>query len=411
MADYGLIGKKLGHSFSAIIHNKMGYDYELFELEETQVESFVCSRKLKGFNVTIPYKQTVMPYLDVIDSSAQAVGAVNTVVNNNDVLTGYNTDVYGMDYALTSSKIEVKGKKVLVLGSGGTSLTAVALMKMKEAGQVVVVSRNGICNYDNLYEHFDSQIIINTTPVGMYPNNGESLVDIDKFERLEGVFDAIYNPLKTKLLLDAQRRNIPCSNGLAMLVAQAKKARDLFFCSTIDNDIIEKIINHLTLEKINIVLIGMPSCGKSSIGKRIAELTKRPFVDSDAEIEKLCGKKISEIFNSDGEQTFRDKESKVLKDITKQGGQVIATGGGAILREDNIDALRQNGYVIYIKRDIELLSGEGRPLSSSRDKIISLDKQRAPIYTKVKDYEINNNQDISIVADKLVEAISESFSN
>lgn len=411
MADYGLIGKKLGHSFSAIIHNKMGYDYELFELEETQVESFVCSRKLKGFNVTIPYKQTVMPYLDVIDSSAQAVGAVNTVVNNNGVLTGYNTDVYGMDYALTSSKIEVKGKKVLVLGSGGTSLTAVALMKMKEAGQVVVVSRNGICNYDNLYEHFDSQIIINTTPVGMYPNNGESLVDIDKFERLEGVFDAIYNPLKTKLLLDAQRRNIPCSNGLAMLVAQAKKARDLFFCSTIDNDIIEKIINQLTLEKINIVLIGMPSCGKSSIGKRIAELTKRPFVDSDAEIEKLCGKKISEIFNSDGEQTFRDKESKVLKDITKQGGQVIATGGGAILREDNIDALRQNGYVIYIKRDIELLSGEGRPLSSSRDKIISLDKQRAPIYTKVKDYEINNNQDISIVADKLVEAISESFSN
>lgn len=411
MADYGLIGKKLGHSFSAIIHNKMGYDYELFELEETQVESFVCSRKLKGFNVTIPYKQTVMPYLDVIDSSAQAVGAVNTVVNNNGVLTGYNTDVYGMDYALTSSKIEVKGKKVLVLGSGGTSLTAVALMKMKEAGQVVVVSRNGICNYDNLYEHFDSQIIINTTPVGMYPNNGESLLDIDKFERLEGVFDAIYNPLKTKLLLDAQRRNIPCSNGLAMLVAQAKKARDLFFCSTIDNDIIEKIINQLTLEKINIVLIGMPSCGKSSIGKRIAELTKRPFVDSDAEIEKLCGKKISEIFNSDGEQTFRDKESKVLKDITKQGGQVIATGGGAILREDNIDALRQNGYVIYIKRDIELLSGEGRPLSSSQDKIISLDKQRAPIYTKVKDYEINNNQDISIVADKLVEAISESFSN
>ena len=404
MADYCLIGEKLGHSFSKIIHEKMGYEYDLVEVPKDKLQDFVNEKKYKAYNVTIPYKQVIMPMLDVIDESAKLIGSVNTVVNRDGKLYGYNTDIYGMEYAFKRAGIEIKDKKVLILGSGGTYATAYALSKKKGAREIVKVSRNGEINYNNISKEFDSEVIINTTPVGMYPHNEDQLISIKNFEKLTGVFDAIYNPIKTKILIEADERwgNKYHSNGLAMLVAQAKFARDLFFGNKIDDSIIEKIIKEIEDSKLNIVLIGMPGCGKTTIGKELSKILNKEFVDIDEEIVKKEGKTIPEIFKENGEKYFRDKEAQVILDFSKKQGLVLATGGGAILKEENIIALKSNGTIVFLDRDVNKLASIGRPLSSSKDAILNLYKNRIFLYNKYADFIVDDNGTIKEVVSDIV---------
>ena len=404
MADYCLIGEKLGHSFSKIIHEKMGYEYDLVEVPRDKLQDFVNEKKYKAYNVTIPYKQVIMPMLDVIDESAKLIGSVNTVVNRDGKLYGYNTDIYGMEYAFKRAGIEIKDKKVLILGSGGTYATAYALSKMKGAREIVKVSRNGEINYNNISLEYDSEIIINTTPVGMYPHNEDQLISIKNFEKLTGVFDAIYNPIKTKILIEADERwgNKYHSNGLAMLVAQAKFARDLFFGNKIDDSIIEKIIKEIEDSKLNIVLIGMPGCGKTTIGKELSKILNKEFVDIDEEIVKKEGKTIPEIFKENGEKYFRDLEAQVILDFSKKQGLVLATGGGAILRGENIIALKSNGTIVFLDRDVNKLASIGRPLSSSKDAILNLYKNRIFLYNKYADFIVDDNGTIKEVVSDIV---------
>lgn len=385
----GLIGKSLGHSYSPRIHSSLGdYEYKLFELKENELEEFVKSGDFHGANVTIPYKIEIMKYLDEISPEAKRIGSVNTVVRLSDGrLIGYNTDYYGLGYMLDKAGIDVVGKKVLVLGSGGASLTAQTLLSDCGAGEIVVISRSGESNYSNLHIHKDADVIINTTPVGMYPKNGESPVDLGVFDSLSGVADIIFNPAKTGLLLDAENRGIKCAGGLSMLVAQAKAAAEYFTGEQIDVDVIERIINQIGGELKNITLVGMPGCGKSTVGKLIAQKLGREFVDTDSLIEERAGIPIPEIFEKFGEPHFRDLETEVLTDITKKTSLVIATGGGAVIREENRRLIRQNSTVVFIKRDISALSRDGRPLSKSGS-LEDMYKIRLPYYSAAADYEI-----------------------
>ncbi len=404
MAEYCLIGKKLGHSFSKIIHEKMGYEYDLVELKEEEVKDFVLSRKYKGFNVTIPYKKTVMPYLDFIDEEAKAIGSVNTIIEKDGKLCGYNTDIYGMEYAFKYASIEIKDKKVIILGSGGTFETANYLAHKWGAKEVVRISRSGEDNYENISKHYDANIVINTTPVGMYPNNQDCLIDLKNFKNLEGFFDAIYNPLNTNMLLDAQEilKGTRCSNGLRMLVAQAKKARDLYFNTKMDDNIIEKILEGINMSKINIVLMGMPGSGKSSVGNALARKMGRPFIDTDEVIIEREGLHTSKIIEQKGEAYFRDRETEVVMEVAKLQGYVIATGGGVVLREENMKALKQNGIVVFLDRNILNLSKDGRPLSQGKDALQQLYKERIDLYTKYADITADSNIPVEGVADSIV---------
>lgn len=407
MADFCLIGKKLGHSLSPEIHNLFGYEYDLVELQENEIENFVKNSSYRGFNVTIPYKKTVMPFLDDISERAKAIGAVNTVVRRDGKLFGDNTDVLGMEYALKYAKIELKDKKVMILGTGGTSLTAEYLARVKGAREIVVVSRQGEVNYSNYTLHHDSEVIINTTPVGMYPNVDGSLVDLDKFDNLSGGFDAIYNPLNTDFILGLEKRKVPYSNGLRMLVSQAKFARDFFFGNSINDNVIEEIYNKLLNRFVNYTLIGMPGCGKSTIGKEIAKLLQKEFVDVDDEIVKVAGKTIPEIFEQEGEKSFRQRESEVIKTVTKERNRVISFGGGAVLNPENVISAKRNGKVVYIKRNLDELATDGRPLSKSADEIKRLFEIRSPLYEKYADIVVENVGSIDEVAKKIMEKIYE----
>lgn len=404
MAEYGLIGKKLGHSFSKIIHEQMGYGYDLVELREEEVKDFVLSRKYKGFNVTIPYKKTVMPYLDFIDEEAKAIGSVNTIIEKDGKLCGYNTDIYGMEYAFKYANIDIKDKKVIILGSGGTYETANYLAHKWGAKEVVRISRSGEDNYENISKHYDANIVINTTPVGMYPNNQDCLIDLKNFKNLEGFFDAIYNPLNTNMLLDAKQilGNTRCSNGLRMLVAQAKKARDLYFNTKMDDNIIEKILEGINMSKINIVLMGMPGSGKSTVGNALARKLGRPFIDTDEVIIEREGLHTSKIIEQKGEPYFRDRETEVVMEVSKLQGYVIATGGGVVLREENMKALKQNGIVVFLDRNILNLSKDGRPLSQGEDALQKLYKERIDLYTKYADITADSNIPVEGVADSIV---------
>ena len=404
MAEYGLIGKKLGHSFSKIIHEQMGYGYDLVELREEEVKDFVLSRKYKGFNVTIPYKKTVMPYLDFIDEEAKAIGSVNTIIEKDGKLCGYNTDIYGMEYAFKYANIDIKDKKVIILGSGGTYETANYLAHKWGAREIVRISRTGEDNYENISKHYDANIVINTTPVGMYPNNQDCLIDLKNFKNLEGFFDAIYNPLNTNMLLDAKQilGNTRCSNGLRMLVAQAKKARDLYFNTKMDDNIIEKILEGINMSKINIVLMGMPGSGKSTVGNALARKLGRPFIDTDEVIIEREGLHTSKIIEQKGEPYFRDRETEVVMEVSKLQGYVIATGGGVVLREENMKALKQNGIVVFLDRNILNLSKDGRPLSQGEDALQKLYKERIDLYTKYADITADSNIPVEGVADSIV---------
>ena len=387
----GLLGKTLSHSYSPQIHQYLGdYSYQLFEKQPEELGDFLINGEFSGINVTIPYKKDVIPYCSELTECAKALGAVNTIVRRPDgTLIGHNTDYFGFAYMVKKSGLSVAGKKVLVLGSGGASVTAVAVLKNLGA-EVIVISRSGENNYSNLHLHADAAVIVNATPVGMYPHTGKSPVDLDLFPRLEGVLDIVYNPARTKLLLDAEKRGILCGNGLSMLVAQAKEAAEWFTGSPIADSVIPQIHNTLGKQMENIVLIGMPGCGKSTVGQRIAEATGKQFVDADTEIVRAAGMPIPEIFAKEGEAGFRRWETEILSQIGQRSGLVIATGGGCVTKEENYPLLHQNGTIYWLQRDISALPTDGRPLSQA-GKMEQMWQIRKPLYTRFADHIIDNN--------------------
>jgi len=406
MPRYGLCGRTLKHSYSAEIHAFLGNDrYELINLEKDEFYDYIRSRKFDALNVTIPYKKDAFALCDVVDDCAKNVGSVNTIVNKNGTLYGYNTDIEGFIYMAEKAGISLAKKNVVILGTGGTCLTALEVCRIKNAGKVTVVSRDGEVNYENIASLSDTQILINTTPVGMYPDNGKSPVDIELFPKLCGVIDVIYNPYETKLVSDAKAKGIPATSGLSMLVRQAVIAHEHFFDTKCDDGITEQVLSKVMLRNMNVVLVGMPSSGKTTIGKEIAAYLGKEFVDTDVEIEKN-GMSIPDMFEKYGEDYFRSVEAYEIEKVAKKSGLVIATGGGAIKKECNRKALRQNAIVVYIKRDLEKLSDNGRPLSKGGiDRIKQLYDERHELYENVSDISIETKEDIQDCTRRLVQLI------
>lgn len=392
---YGLIGEKLSHSFSKEIHEALAdYTYEIRELTPDEVAPFLAAREFEGINVTIPYKEKVIPHLDEISDAARMIGAVNTVKNVGGRLIGDNTDFYGMREMILRAGIEIKGKKALILGTGGTSKTAKAVLTDLGASEIIVVSRkesDKTVTYETaLAHHSDAEIIVNTTPLGMYPNTDARPIDLYSFPNLTGVIDAIYNPLRTNLILEAQKLGIPTVGGLMMLILQAARASEIFLGEKLDNGKVEQVVKSIFESKENIVLIGMPGCGKSTIGKILAEITGRSFIDTDTVIGELTGKHPAEIIRESGEDAFRDIETQAVREISKRSGTVIATGGGIVKRSENIPLLRQNGRIIYLNCPTdELPITPDRPLSSSRAAIEKLFLTRNLLYTLAADATVN----------------------
>lgn len=388
---YGLLGRKLGHSWSVPIHKALGCeDYRLIELEPQELGPFLARENIGGLNVTIPYKRDVMAFCDVIDEGARAIGSVNTLVRREGKLYGYNTDIDGFLYMLRRANISLSGKKVVILGSGGASLTAQAAARREGAREAVVISRSGPDNYDNLDRHADGKVIINTTPVGMWPDMDGRPVDLKRFPKLEAVADIIYNPSRTGLLLQAEEMGLRRTGGLPMLVAQAVRAEELFFDRSISANETGKIIARLWLDRTNIVLVGMPGCGKTTVGRALAQLSGKPLVDLDEEITRRAGRPIPEIFAQEGENAFRHLESQVLAEVCAQSGQIIATGGGAVLRAENRAAMRRTGWVYWLRRDLAALPVDGRPLSQMGS-LEEMYRVRKPLYNETADVVIDNS--------------------
>ena len=408
---YGLIAQKLSHSFSKEIHGKLfDYPYELREIAADQLEDFMRRREFNAINVTIPYKETVIPYLDEISETAARIGAVNTIVNRNGKLFGDNTDFLGMVALIRQAGIVIEGKKVLVLGSGGTSKTAAAVARhlgCKEVYRVSRSGRDGCITYEQAAQnHKDAEILINTTPCGMYPNIHQSPVDIEDYPQLQGVVDAIYNPLRTKLVCDALNKGIAAVGGLYMLVAQAVYAAEKFVAQSVPEEKLKEVFGQMMAQKQNIVLIGMPGCGKSTVGKELARLLNADFIDTDAEIVNKDGRPIPEIFSEEGEQGFRDLETEAIRNIAVRQHAVIATGGGAILRQENVRLLQQNGRVYFIDRPLEALeTTSDRPLSCNRQDLERRYQERYDIYLASCHKRIPSD---SVVED-VVAAIKEDF--
>ena len=405
----GLLGEKLGHSYSPKIHGLLGaYDYRLIELEPDALRAFFEKRDFDGLNVTIPYKKAVLPLCDALTERAKTIGSVNTVVRRADgTLLGDNTDFFGFCYLLRSSGIDPRGKKALVLGSGGASLTVQAALRELGAAQVTVVSRKGELNYVNLYEkQSDAQLLVNATPVGMAPHTGESLVALSMLPRLEAVVDLIYNPAKTKLLLDAEALGLKAVNGLGMLTAQAAASAERFAGGKTDEKTLSLITRELEREMKNIVLVGMPGCGKSSLGRALAEKLGRPFADCDALIEEGCGCTISEIFAREGEEGFRRREKEQLGELVRQSGFVIACGGGALTQSGNLELLRQNAKILWLRRDLRQLATAGRPLSQSRP-LEELYREREAQYCAAAELVVDNDGSFDETLKKLMEALEE----
>jgi len=410
---YGCIGEKLSHSFSKEIHNKLfDYEYEICEVAREKLCDFMQKRDFKAINVTIPYKEDVIPHLYKISETAKAIGAVNTIVNCDGKLFGYNTDFSGMCALIEKNKISLEGKKVLVLGSGGTAKTAFAVATHLKAKSVLKVSRKqneGCITYEQMYEnHTDADVLINTTPCGMYPNPEGVAIDIDKFPSLEAVVDAVYNPLRSRLICLAKQKGIKATGGLYMLVAQAAHAAELFTGQKVSSQKIDEVFSSIMLEKENVVLIGMPSCGKSTIGKIVADKLNMDFADSDEAIVKKTGISIPEIFEKYGESEFRKKESEVISELSKKQNTVIATGGGAVLNVENTLRLSQNGRIYFIDRALSsLLATEDRPLSSSRDALLKRYNERYDIYKNACHYHLKAGD----LAEENAEKIIEEFKN
>lgn len=410
---YGCIGEKLSHSFSKQIHAMLfDYDYELLEVEKQKLDEFMKKREFKAINVTIPYKEDVIPYLDYISDRAKSIGAVNTIINENGRLLGFNTDFSGLTALIEKNGITFKGKKVLILGSGGTSKTALAVSRALNAKEVYRVSRTkkeGLITYDEAKAlHSDADIIINTTPLGMFPNKRESAVDINDFQNLSAVLDAVYNPLRSKLICDAEKKGIKAVGGLYMLVAQGAHAAELFTGEKLPQKKIEEVYKNMVFSRQNIVLIGMAGCGKTTIGKILAEKLDMNFVDTDEKIIEKAKMPIPEIFEKYGEEHFRMLESKVIEEISKLQNTVIATGGGAVLKRENVLALRGNGRIYFLDRPLEqIIPTSDRPLSSSREALEKRYGERYEIYKSSCTVHLKTGG----IAEQTAEIIKEEFYN
>lgn len=389
--ECGLLGRKLGYSYSPQIHgNLCDYTYSLFEKEPEEVEQFLKTGSFTGLNVTIPYKKTVIPFLDELSPTAQKLGAVNTIVRRADgTMIGHNTDYSGFAAMVRKSGLQLAGKKALVLGSGGASNTAVAVLQELGAN-VIVISRSGENNYDNLHLHADASVIVNATPLGTYPNVDAQPIHLDGFPKLEGVLDVIYNPARTALLLEAEKRGLVTMNGLLMLVAQAKESAEWFTGTAIADENITRIHGILRRQMENIILLGMPGSGKSAIGKALAAATGKRLVDADTALEEKYGRRITDIIPNDGEEAFRAMETEVLAELGKQSGLIISTGGGCITRERNYPHLHRNGTIFWLLRDLDKLPTDGRPLSHA-GKLAEMFAVRKPLYQAFADFSIDNN--------------------
>lgn len=396
---YGLLGRKLGHSWSVPIHAALGNaDYRLIELEPEELKGFLSRPDIGGLNVTIPYKRDVMPLCDVIDETASAIGSVNTIVRREDGrLYAYNTDAAGFCWMAERAGIRLSGKKAVILGSGGASLTAQAMSRKLGAREVVVISRFGPDNYHNLDRHADAEILINTTPVGMFPDTGAAAAELALFPKCEGVLDVIYNPRRTALLLRAEELGIPHSDGLPMLVAQATAAEERFFDKTVPGSENERILAMLRRETANIVLIGMPGSGKTTVGQALAQLTGREAVDVDQRIAARAGCSIPEIFAQGGEEAFRALEREETANAGKLSGRIILTGGGVVKDPRNYPALHQNGRIYCLERSLSALPTDGRPLSQKTD-LAAMYRERAPLYARFRDVSVDNNGTVAETA-------------
>lgn len=413
MKRYGLIGEKLSHSFSKEIHEAIAdYTYDLMPLSREEFPRFMEARAFTAINVTIPYKKDVIPYLDAIDDAAKAIGAVNTIVNRNGRLIGYNTDYTGFLYMVRKHGITLQNKKVLVIGNGGASAAIQAAVRHEQAAEMIVVDivkGNGAISYEECFaHHLDAQVIINTSPVGMYPKSGASPLDLALFHCLEAVLDVVYNPLSTKLVLDAKDRGLPGVNGLEMLVAQAKQAVEHFLDTLIDDAVIDTLYKKIERERNNVILIGMPSAGKTTIGQSVAQRCGKEFIDMDAYIVENCGKSIPQIFEESGENGFRARESEAAIALAGRNGAVIATGGGIIKHKVNMDYLRQNGVVFFIDRSLDKLitTDDNRPLSSSAQAVARMYEERIELYRKYADHIVDNNTTIDACAERITEILN-----
>lgn len=408
---YGLIGEKLGHSYSKLIHESLGrYTYDMFSLSREEFKAFMEKRQFNGLNITIPYKKAVIPFCDEVSELAQVIGAVNTVYLREGKVCGTNTDYEGFLYAAQAAGISFAGRKVLILGNGGTSLMARKAAADKGAAEILITSRRGetgCVSYEELSLHPDIQIVVNTTPVGTYPNNGERLIDLSEFPQCRGVIDVIYNPFETDLLQQAKDRDIAHTNGLPMLVAQATAAAGYFLGETGFSQENQRIIATLRAQIENVVLIGMPGCGKTTLGTMAAEKLGKTFVDMDAEIEKQAGMDIPSIFETRGEAYFRQLETETAQRLGKEKSQVIATGGGAVLRLENMKALSQNGRVVFLKRPLEDLAMDGRPLSKDLNTLKSMYETRFPLYNKYSQLTLDCQDGIKASAAKLLSLLTD----
>lgn len=406
MLKCGLLGEKLGHSYSPQIHSLLAdYEYKLFEKSPEELEDFLKSGEFDGLNVTIPYKKSVMPYCAELSPTAAQIGSVNTIVRRSDgSLYGDNTDAFGFENLIVHNGIEVKGKKALVLGTGGASVTAQAVLKNLGASEVVVISRRGEDNYENIAKHADAEIIANTTPVGMYPNNGKAAVDLTQFPKLSGVLDVVYNPARTALLLQAEKLCIPCAGGLYMLVSQAKRSCELFTGNSIPDSEIDRIERVLSHQMQNIVIIGMPGSGKTAVSTMLAERLGRKIFDTDTIVSEKAGMTIPEIFAAQGEAGFRKLETEATAEVGKLSGNIISTGGGVVTVADNYELLHQNGVIVWIERDTNKLARDGRPISLSSD-LNELYAARLPLYERFADIKADNNGDINDTVNAIMEMI------
>lgn len=406
MLKCGLLGEKLGHSYSPQIHSMLAdYEYKLFEKSPEELEDFLKSGEFDGLNVTIPYKKSVMPYCAELSPTAAQIGSVNTIVRRSDgSLYGDNTDAFGFENLIVHNGIEVKGKKALVLGTGGASVTAQAVLKNLGASEVVVISRKGEDNYENIAKHADAEIIANTTPVGMYPNNGKAAVDLTQFPKLSGVLDVVYNPARTALLLQAEKLCIPCAGGLYMLVSQAKRSCELFTGKSIPDSEIDRIERVLSHQMQNIVIIGMPGSGKTAVSTMLAERLGRKIFDTDTIVSEKAGMTIPEIFVAQGEAGFRKLETEATAEVGKLSGNIISTGGGVVTVADNYELLHQNGVIVWIERDTNKLARDGRPISLSSD-LNELYAARLPLYERFADIKADNNGDINDTVNAIMEMI------
>ena len=401
----GLVGKNVSNSLSPAIHKYFGsYGYSLFSVDESELLSILEKKDFDGLNVTIPYKITVMPHLDFISDEAKKIGSVNTIVNKNGALYGYNTDYFGFMKILEKIECNPKDKKVIVLGSGGASKAVTAVFRDLEAREIIVISRNGENNYGNISKHFDAAIIVNTTPVGKFPSNGEKPLETDSFKKLEAVVDINYNPICSELLVEAKERGIKTSGGLTMLVWQAKKSAEYFTDESVPDKNADKAVSDILCSMRNIVFIGMPSSGKSTIGKLFSEKTGKAFIDTDEKVVEMTGRKPSEIITENGEEYFREIETKAVIEAAKQTGKVIAVGGGAVLKKENVRFLKQNGLLVFLDRPTNELISDDRPLSVNLEEMYM---KRFPIYNSVCDFRVKTEGNPLVTAEKIAQTLTQ----